>query len=106
MTFIPSGLYFELYKWAHENQISYKELLWSIVRDELEQRKGWKCEHRKEDKKWSRKARIWYCRECYTLFYRDGKGGFIEKKPIWENKPTMTPEEWSRQIVPQNRDLK
>lgn len=103
---LPDGLYFELLKWARENRISYKQLLWMLVRDELDQRRGWKCPHAKEDIKYSRKIKRFYCKSCYSFMDLVNGRDFIPVKSVWERKQEMTLGEWSAMMKPDNKSLK
>jgi hypothetical protein len=104
---LPSGIYFELLRYARENHISVQQLALEFIRFGFAANKIWECKHEEEYRKFSRKTKQWYCSNCWTFLDRriTGRSSTWEpRKPCWEN--TMTPEEWSRQIVPENRDLK
>jgi hypothetical protein len=109
---LPSGLYFELLSWARENHISTHQLMLEILRYGLKEKRGWTCPHEEKDRKFSRKAKQWYCFNCWTFFDfvadKSVKGGFRREArlPAWEIKKELLPEEWAAMIKPDNKDLK
>lgn len=81
-----------------------------LLRDGILQRRGWKCQHEQKDRKFSRKAKQWYCTNCWTFFdnISTTRGKFEQKErlPIWEVKKEMSVEDWAKMQKPQNDDLK